>query len=191
MKRALMLGILAAATIPAQAAFFDWETAALGTTNSLSQTNDGITATATSSTGGFLVYDNGAYFPAFGNRSIWPDAGAGNFGVIRIDFTQWMTSVSVWGGDNGADDDGNAMLMAYDNTDTIVSSHMLNYGLNNQPINLVANAPVIAYITLSSGGDNPNSLMWDNISASPVPEPATMALLGLGAVALYRQRRRA
>lgn len=189
MRKVLLLGTVAALTIPAQAALFDWEDASLGTTSSLSQTVDGIIATASSSTGGLLVYDNGAYFPTFGNRSIWPDAGGGNFGVIRIDFSQWMSSISVWVGDNGADDDGNAQVVAYDNADTIVSSHSLAYGMNDQPIQLEVNAPAISYILLSSGGNNPNSLMWDNLNASPVPEPATMAILGLTSAALLRRRR--
>lgn len=34
------------------------------------------------------------------------------------------------------------------------------------------------------------SAYWDNVSAQPVPEPATMAALGLGALAMLRRRRK-
>jgi MYXO-CTERM domain-containing protein len=35
------------------------------------------------------------------------------------------------------------------------------------------------------------SVYWDNITAGPVPEPASMTVLGLGALALIRRRRQA
>ena len=49
--------------------------------------------------------------------------------------------------------------------------------------------------TSSPNGQFPNSLYWDNLvvrtaDGTPAPEPATTALLGLGALALVGIRRR-
>jgi len=82
------------------------------------------------------------------------------------------------------------MIGAYDNSDTLVQSTSFAYSLGDQPVQLEVSAASISYVLLSSGGDNPNSMMWDNLSATAVPEPATIAVLCLGAAAILRRRNR-
>ena len=43
----------------------------------------------------------------------------------------------------------------------------------------------------TNGPGNPTTMWYDNVSVSVVPEPSSLALLGLGGLAAFRRRRRA
>lgn len=191
MKRILLLSLAAAFAVPSQAAFFNWENLALGNFNSVSQTDAGITATATSNASGGLIESAdhmGTGLAAFQTRAIIARQSSG-FAPIRIDFSATMTSVSIQVGDNGADDEGTITVFAYTAANALVDSDSFNYGLLNTPVTLSVAGSGIAYIIGNGGGTSPGSLYWDNITANPVPEPATMAILGLAAAAMLRRRR--
>ncbi len=193
MKKFIIISFAVTAVASSQAAYFDWENLATGYFASVSQTDSGVTATATHvSTTGQIESANhmGAGLAPFQTRALLARDGA-NFGDIRIDFDALMTSVSIQVGDNNADDDGPIQLFAYTSGNALVDSDSIAYGAAmDTPVTLSVAGANIAYIIGTGGGNFPGSLYWDNVTANPVPEPATMTLLGLGAVAIMRRRKK-
>lgn len=183
MKRLIMLTMV---MVPAatMATLFDFNTAGTGVWGGVVQTVDGITATATGVGGNITVMNwNGSPVVAGGQSPNWL--------ATRVDFSFGMSSVSAFFGDNGADDDGNVVLTAYDALNNMVDQQSFAYGTQSGWASLTVVGGNIAYVIGSTTStSNPNSVVWDNFSAQPVPEPATIAALGLGAAALMRRRNR-
>ncbi|MCH7903300.1 MAG: PEP-CTERM sorting domain-containing protein [Armatimonadetes bacterium] len=174
----------------ASAQVFDWENLGLGNFSSVSQTVSGITATGTGVGGTIDVLDFGSFtnFSTFGTRSI---VGGGDPRVaIRVDFSIDLTLLTVQFGDIGVDDDGTVTVTAYNSSNAVVDTNSMNYGLMDRPASLTLSAPDISYFIGVSGGPFPNTLVWDNMTVTPVPEPATMIALLAGVSALVARRRR-
>ena len=174
----------------ASAQVFDWENLGLGNFASVSQTVSGITATGTGVGGTVDVLDFGSFtnFSTFGTRSI---VGGGNPRVaIRVDFSIDLTLLTVQFGDIGVDDDGTVTVTAYNSSNAVVDTNSMNYGLMERPASLTLSAQDISYFIGVSGGPFPNTLVWDNMRVTPVPEPATMIALLAGISALVARRRR-
>ena len=105
--------------------------------------------------------------------------------ALRADFTYPADSVTI---DIIGDDQGDiGVLYAYDAADTLlgtVTSHQLEYGeVFTATINRVSFD--IKYII--AGGAADNTVHLDNLTAN-VPEPASLVLLGLGALLLRKSR---
>ena len=109
---------------------------------------------------------------------------------MRIDFSSTVASVSAWLGDLGADDDGICSLEAYNAANVLVDVDSLAYGTSATPAGPLSVSGSIAYVLAKGSGPFPNSIFWDNVETTAVPEPATMAALGLGVAALLRKRRK-
>lgn len=174
----------------ASAQVFDWENLGLGNFSSVSQTVSGITATGTGVGGTIDVLDFGSFtnFSTFGTRSI---VGGGDPRVaIRVDFSIDLTLLTVQFGDIGVDDDGTVTVKAYNSSNAVVDTNSMNYGLMDRLASLTLSAPDISYFIAVSGGPFPNTLVWDNMRVTPVPEPATMIALLAGVSALVARRRR-
>ena len=178
----------------ANAQLFDWENLGLGEFPSVDQTVGGITATATGVGSTIRVVSVGGYLLSFGNWSLTGgpiSPGGPGFVPIRVDFSSVLTEVTVWFGDGGADDDGTVTVTAYNAADAQVGQQTFVYGTRFGEESLTVSAPDISYFVAgSSGPASPNSLSWDNMSVTPVPEPATMIALGVGIAALAARRRR-
>jgi hypothetical protein len=190
-------GILAMTGI-AQAAVFDFESIAVGTYTSASQTVDGLTATFTSATGQFDVQNIGSGIPGMSNNVLINYFyGVGPF---TADFSTAVSNVSITGGDYGADVD-HITLAAYsglDGTGVLLGAITGpdccagSPGSETVSLNVSGVRSVQFYTSLSD--PFPGSVYFDNLTANGgVPEPATwaMILIGFGGVAaVMRSARR-
>jgi hypothetical protein len=187
MKKSLVLVSLMVAAA-SQAVLFDWENLSAGTATSFSQTVGGVTATVTG-VGGIVTALSPGALP-FGTMSVVGGVATpvNSWKPTRVDFSQAMTSVTAWFGDNGPDNDGTVTLTAYDLTDSIVDSVSIFRGTITTAQTLTVNGTGIRYVVgTTDAPTNPHSIVWDNYSA--VPEPATMIALGLPVLALLRRKR--
>lgn len=171
---------------------------------SLSQTNAGLTLTITRSSGNaFDVFDNptmglGYHFPlTWGNHSLSPfwrsavnDHFVGNFSAA-------VSAVELEGLDFSPDSDTLFMEVwsGLSGTGTLLATVTNNWGTNVGPSYMAVGwnggGTSSAQSIVFRGGSPaaPQSMFIDNIAATAVPEPATLAALGMGALALIRRRR--
>lgn len=185
---------------------FDFESEAAtgvssGGLTTLSMTNTGLTMTITRPGGtAFDIVDNVAQpgKPAsWGNRSLSPFFNTSG-GAFIFDFSTDIDFFTIEAGDYGADSD-DIVLEAWSGlggTGTLIATAGLSYGTSAFPTVALTGSgiPGVARSIVAKGGsvDFPDSLFWDNVEAhaAPVPEPATFAILGIGAVALLRRKKK-
>jgi len=201
-------GVAAADTIT-----YDFEDAtatgdAAGGYTSLSITEGGVTMTITRSTEtAFDVVNNSggqAGKPAdWGTRSLSPFFSLPDGDMFIIEFSQDVTDLTLHFGDYGpSDDDTPVSASLWSGTGgggVLVDSDSAvwdgNAGFPSQGTLILTGT--FRSATFTSSGTFTNSLFWDNftITANPVPEPATIALIGLalggGAIAKRRRARAA
>jgi hypothetical protein len=192
--------LLLGAISPAGAVTFDFESQAAGGFASVVSTVDGLTLTAVSSVSGAYVHtiNDGFSLPVgMGERALIGALDAtlqsGRFTPLLLDFSALLTSVSVQMGDGGGDDDGTARLTAYDMGGFVLGSNTLVIDSAASLSTLSFSAPGIKSIKLETfgGPDNLNSVLWDNLQATPIPEPTASGLASLliGAGLLRRRGR--
>lgn len=192
MKTRLALASLLLTTCAISSAqTFDWENLSLGSFSSVVQTVGGITATGTGVGANVQVLDMTFAFAGFGTRSIYGDGGAGGNRVpLRVDFSAVLSQVRVEFGDGGNDDDGTVTITAFNSSDVQVDQESFAFGFNTGIESLTLDAPDISYIVGGTNGSIVNSVAFDNMSVTPVPEPASIIAIGAGLAALAASRRR-
>lgn len=179
---------------------------AQGSMTRVSFIQSGLTLTLTREFGGrFDIFNNGAEpnFPqAWGARSLAPFSSAGTAFVAN--FSEGVSAVSIEMGDFGQDEDV-TLLQAFsgeDATGTLIGTAIATLpggavGFTSVSLSVpVAGIRSVRFIGGSAA--YPNSVLYDNINVTfgpvgptqPVPEPTTMALLGIGlaGVALKKSR---
>jgi len=185
---AVLLPAAAQATLFNQSALFDFENIAAGTALPFSDTVNGLTATFTGSAS--VCNSGGLFVTLTGNVSIQelcsPNTQTGPLG---ISFSEDLSSVSFDFATAGvagtltaqAFENGNLVSTSVFGT-TIPAGHFSGEGL-------ASIAGMFNSLTLTSA----SLLAIDNISTPAVPEPASIALLGMGLAGfvLVRRRRKA
>jgi hypothetical protein len=139
------------------------------------------------------IYDDRfgvAYHSA--TKAIASLSGAASVNPMVFTFDMAQTMVSLWAGDEGNDTD-NWTLNAYNapvGGALVATANSGNW--NGFPYTqLVVNAPAIWRVEAIWNGPACCGVGYDDLQFEGVPEPATLALLGLGLVGLgFRSRRR-
>lgn len=202
MTKLVVASLIAVAGVgTAQASFFNFETAATGPHANLSFTDAGVTLALSQNAGVFEVQDiTGFGGPAsWGVRTLLPETS--NPSVMIGNFSQPQAFVGIEAGDFFADTDtitmeawsglnGTGILL---DTDFIV--YPANLGLPGDIASLnvfetvLGSINSVRFFSIGAGGNS--NMYFDNMrTRSAVPEPATIAILGLGIVALVRRRRK-
>jgi PEP-CTERM motif len=172
---------------------------------SLAQTDGGLTLTITRSGGArFDVFDNptmglGNSFPlTWEGRSLSPFFASSTNDYFVGNFSMAVNAVELEGLDFSPDSDTLVMEVwtGLNGTGTLLATKSNFWGTQIGPnyvgVGWNGGNTLQAQSILFRGGSTaaPQSMFIDNIAATAVPEPATIAALGLGAAAMIRRRRR-
>jgi len=108
--------------------------------------------------------------------------------LTRATFASLTNFISVTLGDFNQDPD-TLYLFAYDSSNNVIGSQSYNLPADSYAgITLSLSVANIAYVEFYGVGVNYNSVYWDNFTfnetTNPVPEPATILLLGAGLIGL-------
>ena len=180
-----------------------------GALTSLSQTDEGLTMTLTRTSGAaFDVLNTTPFrgtsfqFPLqWRNRVLDPFANQSIDDWFIADFSTPVTAFEFEYGDFGADSD-QAVLEVWSGpnaTGTLITTVTSDFLTRRIPSydalgwNNAGNSAVAAQsFKFRAGSANfQNSVYYDNFAAEAVPEPATLAILGLGLAAFARRRKSA
>jgi hypothetical protein len=103
----------------------------------------------------------------------------------QINFSTTATTVSIWA--SGGSETGTFAITGFNSSGGYLGTTIINTAVGQWGLLTFTNAN-IDHVTLSELS-NAGSFVYDDLNFSTVPEPASIAALGLGALALIRRRK--
>lgn len=217
LKKSLLLAFACVALpVASQAQLFDFEgvppTAfayvSPGVYSSVSQTVSGVTVSITRSSSAHLDITENSTFtdPGFsmpgswGHQTLSPFSAESAGDKFVATFSVPVLFASIEFGDFGGDDDDTVVMEAWTGhgaTGAMVDTSTVSWGLDDidsDPPGTVSvfSSTAFSSVTFTGGSTSfDTSLYWDNLNVESVPEPATMTLLGLGALAALKRKKKA
>ena len=180
--RVAVAASLALAAFGAQAVTFDFESETAGVKGpSFSMVSGGLGVTITRIGGGDVSVTSSVFPAGWGQNALSPFANT-SAGAFLLTFSSAISAISVDVGD-------------FQPSDADVFSLTAGSGSTSGSQGGTTGFPVFSTLSLSgvnsftavlSGGSAsfPESVFWDNIQVTAVPEPGTMAMLALGLAGL-------
>lgn len=132
---------------------------------------------------------SGTNFLAFNFEAGYPTGGIA-YGPERVTFGVVQTLVSIWVAGGDGEDDPVFFLKAYDAGDNLVDFDTTTAKDWSQMTVSGENISYVEFYLLESGDTDKAWVADDLFYLNPVPEPGTMAVLGLGALGLAARRKR-
>ena len=192
MKKLLIIGLAAVAS-SAFAVDFDFESEAVASyAGSQTFSNSGLDLTASVASGWVQIISGPS---AIGTRALLgtenQTINGGEFLPVTHTFSQDIQSATFLFKDNGGDDDGTVSLALYDSGNALIATLTQAYGTSSTTGSITINQTFrSAVFSTDSPPDNLHSLTQEWADVEAVPEPATMTILGLGALAALRRKKR-
>ena len=128
-------------------------------------------------------------FAGLGDHAVAGRQGTA-FTALTHEFSVDILSATFLFGDGGGDNDGTVSLDLYDGADNYITTVSQFHGNSGSVGSITINQTFRKAVFTSLGGNSDNSLAQEWADVEAVPEPATMTLLGLGALAALRRKKR-
>lgn len=197
-KLSLIVAALSCVAL-SSAAVFDFESDSIGAyTSGTSFSNGGVTMSVYSSGGYFHVTDS-VLATNLGTQSIFannnpngPFAQTGTyfFNAIDFRFDQDIASATLLAGDGGGDNDAYVVVDLYDSADAYLGQYKQWLFTSGDGLTFDIGITFRRAVVSTTGTQLPNSVAAEFSQVNAVPEPASLTILGLGALAALRRRKR-
>jgi len=134
---------------------------------------------------------NWGLFGTNGSKFLGNNGSPGGY-ITDLNFSSALSGISFdISRSNGSDAADTWQARIYDSSTTLIGSQSGGFSDINTWTSVLFNQAGISRLEIETFGTGFHPYGVDNVNLAPVPEPASMAAIGLGLAALLRRKRRA